>query len=68
MCFYTDHVSFDSYHESIGESCNYTEMKAEMVSALTDGASDSWTDFDFDLSWIELPDFDFSDFFDFFDF
>lgn len=40
----------------------------QMVSGLTDGVSDSWTDFDFDLSWIELPDFDFSDFFDFFDF
>ena len=67
MCFYTDHESFDFYHESIGESCDYVGMKTEMVSALTEGASDSWVDFDFDLSWLELPDFDFSSFFDFFD-
>jgi len=64
MCFYTDHSSFDRYHQSIGESCDYTGMKSQMVSALTDGSSDSWSDFDFDLSWIDIPDFDFLSFFD----
>lgn len=68
MCFFTDRSAFELFHESIGENCDYTSMKSSMVSAITDGASDSWTDFDFDLSWIELPDIDFSDFFDFFDF
>jgi len=33
-------------------------MKAEMVSAMTDGASTSW--FDTDMSWLEWPDVDLS--------
>lgn len=67
MCFFSEHESFDIYHRTIGETCDYLSMKSQMVSALTDGASDSWVDFDFDISWLELPDLDFSDFFDFFD-
>ena len=51
MCLYTSPADFKSYHESIGEACNYASMKEEMTSALTNGASDSW--FDIDLSWLE---------------
>jgi hypothetical protein len=40
-------------------------MKAQMAHAITDGASDSW--FDFDLSWLEWPDFDLPSIFDVFD-
>jgi hypothetical protein len=40
-------------------------MRAEMVSAMTDGASSSW--FDIDTSWLEWPDIDLSSIFDFFD-
>lgn len=65
MCLYTSPSDFDAYHQSIGENCNYAEMKAEMTSALTDGASDSW--FDIDLSWLEWPDIDLSSVFDFID-
>ena len=64
---YMDHGSFDRYHESIGEQCNYRTMKESMVYSLIDSASDSWFDFDFDLSWLELPDIDLSSIFDFFD-
>ena len=51
----------------MGENFDYMDMKAEMVAAMTDGASESWTDFDFGLSWLELPDFDLLDFFEFLD-
>lgn len=65
MCIYTSPSDFNAYHQSIGESCDYGEMKAEMASALTDGASDSW--FDIDTSWLEWPDIDLSSIFDFID-
>lgn len=65
MCLYTSPSDFNSYHDSIGESCNYGAMKSEMAIALTDGASESW--FDFDLSWLEWPDFDLPSLFDIFD-
>ncbi len=65
MCLYSSPEDFNSYHESIGECCDYSAMKAEMAAALTDGASESW--FDFDLSWLEWPDFDLPSIFDIFD-
>ena len=67
MCLYTSPNNFRVYHEKIGEVCDYTSMKTEMVSAVTDGVSESWFDFDFDLSWFEWPDISLSDIFDFFD-
>ena len=65
MCLYTTSSDFQSYHDSIGESCDYASMKSEMTSALTDGASDSW--FDMDLSWLEWPDIELPSIFDFLD-
>jgi hypothetical protein len=65
MCLYTSPDDFNSYHQSIGETCDYASMKSEMTLALTDGASESW--FDIDLSWLEWPDIDFPSIFDFFD-
>ncbi len=41
-------------------------MKTEMTSALTDGASNSWSDLD--LSWLEWPDIELPSIFDFIDF
>lgn len=67
-CLYMDHASFDSYHASINETCDYLAMKESMAASVTDHASDSWFDFDFDLSWLEFPDIDLSDIFDFLDF
>lgn len=66
-CLFMDHSSFDTYHESIGEACDYIEMKSSMVSSLTDHASDSWLDFDLDLSWFDWPDIDVSSVFDLLD-
>ena len=62
MCLYVSPSEFDAYHQSIGEICDYSEMRSEMALAITDNASSSW--FDADLSWLEWPDFDFFSIFD----
>ena len=36
------------------------------MSIMTDGASDSWFDFDIHFSWLEWPDFEFPNIFDIF--
>ena len=63
-CLFMNHGDFDDYHNSIGEVCDYLSMKSSMISSLTDHASDSWLDFDFNLSWFEWPDIDISSIFD----
>jgi len=65
MCFNTPSSDFEAYHRSTGETCDYGSMKADMTSALTDGASESW--FDLDVSWLDGPDIDLSSVFDFLD-
>ena len=68
--FFNTHEDFDRLHAGSGEACDYAGMKAELTETLT--ASDvtvdttSWLDFDWDLSWLELPSIDWS-LFDFFD-
>lgn len=64
--FFNSHADFDEYHRRIGESCDYIAMKREMAESLVASTAESWFDFDFDLSWIELPSIDWS-IFDFFD-
>lgn len=62
---FNTHEDFDSYHQFIGESCDYLSMKGDMLSSVSTGSSDtSW--FDLDLSWLQFPDIDLS-VFDFFD-
>jgi len=65
MCLYTSPSDFEAYHRSVGETCDYGSMKADMTSALTDGASESW--FDLDVSWLDWPDIELSSVFDFLD-
>lgn len=65
MCVFCSGPDFASYHESVGETCDYGAMKTEMTSLLTDGQSDSW--FDIDLSWLEWPDIELPSIFDFLD-
>jgi len=67
FCFFMDHPSFDIYHQSIGEQCDYLSMKESMVASITDHGSDSWTNFDFDMSWLEWPDIDVPSILDFID-
>ena len=68
--FFNTHADFDRLHAGQGEACDYAAMKAELTEALTaDNVSvdtSSWLDFDWDLSWLELPSVDWS-IFDFFD-
>jgi hypothetical protein len=62
---FNSHSDFDEYHQSLGETCDYVSMKAEMLSSVSTATDSSW--FDMDLSWLEFPDIDFS-LFDFLDF
>jgi cysteine synthase len=55
-CFFANRDAFDAYHTTIGEVCDYVAMKAQMLSAVTAGASDAW--FSVDLSWLDWPDVD----------
>lgn len=55
---------FEKLHAGRGEACDYTEMKREMLDAASAHHEGGW--FDFDLSWIEFPDLDWS-LFDFLD-
>jgi hypothetical protein len=68
--FFNTHADFDAYHAELGEPCDYAEMKRELLtSVMTNPEPSSVFDlgFDFDLSWLELPDIDWS-IFDFLDF
>ena len=68
--FFNSHADFDALHAGSGEACDYAGMKAELTEALSPGDATvdttSWLDFDWDLSWLELPSVDWS-IFDFFD-
>jgi hypothetical protein len=61
---FNSHSDFDRFHAAAGEACDYVGMKAQMLRAVATEDSGSW--FDWDLSWLEFPDLDFS-LFDFFD-
>lgn len=63
---FNSHEDFDRLHRDAGEACDYLAMKQEMLVSLSSGTPSSWFDFDFDLSWLEFPDLDWS-VFDFFD-
>lgn len=61
---FNTHSDFDTYHQSIGEQCDYGAMKLEMLSSVSNDPDTSL--FDIDLSWLEFPNVDWS-IFDFFD-
>ncbi len=61
---YGTHFDFDRIHVDAGGSCDYLGMKQTMLESLSSGSESSW--FDFDLSWLEFPDIDWS-VFDFLD-
>lgn len=57
MCTYSSHEDFDAYHELTGETCDYIEMKTEMLSGIASSSSSDWftlPDLDFDASWLEF--------------
>lgn len=57
---FNTHHDFDRLHSAAGEACDYLAMKKEMLESLSVGSPASW--FDFDLSWLEFPDIDWSSF------
>ena len=61
---FNSHEDFDTYHQSIGENCDYAAMKNEMLSSVSSSSDTSL--FDIDMSWLEFPDIDWS-IFDFLD-
>ena len=61
---FNSHTDFDTHHHSIGEVCDYTAMKSQMLHSVSNSHGESW--FDFDLSWFDFPDIDWS-FFNFLD-
>ncbi|WP_299872766.1 hypothetical protein [uncultured Cocleimonas sp.] len=65
MSLFASPSGFASYHDSIGEDFNYSEMKAEMTAAMTNGASKKW--FESSMSWLDWPNVDLPTVFDFHD-
>jgi hypothetical protein len=63
--FFNSHGDFDDFHRKMGEECDYVALKSEMLTSLSLPVESSSL-FDIDLSWLELPNVDFS-VFDFFD-
>lgn len=62
---YNSREDFDAFHLAQGETCDYVGMKSEMLASVSNAAEGGgW--FDFDLSWIEFPQIDWS-IFDVFD-
>ncbi|MBX9607606.1 MAG: hypothetical protein K2Y51_15395 [Gammaproteobacteria bacterium] len=62
--FFNSHADFDRLHAQVGEACDYSAMKREMAESVSTPGDSAF--FDFDLSWLELPDIDWS-VFDFLD-
>ncbi len=59
MSTFSSHSDFDEYHEKMGETCDYVEMKTEMLSELSVSSNEDWTsipNLDLDASWLDLGD------------
>ena len=57
MSTFSSHLEFDLYHKKIGETCNYIEMKKEMLEGLTISSAFDWLDIpdlDLDVSWLDF--------------
>lgn len=57
MCTFSSHSDFDNYHLEIGEICDYTSMKTEMLSEISLNTNINWTeipDLDIDASWLDF--------------
>ena len=56
--FFNTRHDFNEHHEKMGEACDYSAMKREMLDSVSSSSDSSW--FDFDSSWLEFPDIDWS--------
>jgi len=61
---FNTHEDFDRLQSGAGAACDYLAMKRQMLESVSSGSTLEW--FDFDLSWLDFPDVDWS-VFDFFD-
>lgn len=60
MAFYSSHEDFDTYHLEIGESLDYTGLKSEVLTEITDSSFLDWfslPDFNIDASWTEMGEY-----------
>lgn len=55
---FNSHEEFDRLHSGIAEGCNYAAMKSDMLRAVATNGSGGW--FNWDMSWLDFPDLDFS--------
>lgn len=65
QCIFSSMEDFDAWHKARGETCDYVEMKSEVLEDLAGSGGFQWPDVD--LSWLEWPDIDLSGLFDWFD-
>ncbi|GDY11738.1 hypothetical protein LBMAG53_06160 [Planctomycetota bacterium] len=57
--FFNSRLDFDLYHAAKGELCDYFSMKSELAQSISPTDADQ-SSFNFDLSWLELPNIDWS--------
>ena len=55
---FNSHEDFDHLHSAVAEGCDFASMKAQMLRAVATEESSGW--FDWDLSWLEFQDLNFS--------
>lgn len=56
MSVFSSHNDFNQYHQETGEACSYTDMKAEMLSGISDTDLDLLNigDVNLDASWLDF--------------
>lgn len=57
MSVYSSHSDFTSYHQQIGETCDYADMKTEMLQGLSVSSGSEIPDLpdaDIDSSWLDF--------------
>lgn len=58
---FTTRAEFDEHHTSLGEACDYGTMRSQMLGSISSSSHEpSWWNPWLDLSWLDLPDIDWS--------
>ncbi|KFF02346.1 hypothetical protein [Chryseobacterium luteum] len=60
MSVFSSHEDFDSYHKTLGEICDYAEMKQTMLDGISSAGLNfvfpELSDTEIDLSWLDIGD------------
>ncbi len=59
MAIFSSHEDFDAYHTMEAETCDYTEMRTDLLAGMCQSPSEDWTsiaDLDIDASWLDFGD------------